>query len=155
MELTNNLQKAIENLTFSDIFINSISCDHLTSDPGLSNFDNLAIKLKHQVSKSTVLQDNYHNDRAIRIFIDVGAIWVDKESEEVFSKVEATYVLQYELKAPLETDCIDEFALKNASYHVWPYWREFLSSTCDRMNLPKFILPARQLKHHSVKQGES
>ena len=41
MELTSNLQKAIENLTFSDIFINSISCDHLTSDPGLSNFDNL------------------------------------------------------------------------------------------------------------------
>jgi hypothetical protein len=155
MEITSNLQRAIENLNFSDIFIHNISCAHLSSDPGLSNFDSLTIKLKHQVSKSTVLQDNHHNDRAIRIFIDLGAIWVDKESKEVFSKIEVTYVLQYDLKSPLEKDCIDEFALKNASYHVWPYWREFLSSTCDRMNLPKLILPAKQLKHHSVKNEES
>ena len=153
MKINDNLQKAIDNLIFSDIFLSSISCEHIESDPGLINFDTLTIKLKHQVAKSTIVQDASHVDRAIRIFIDLGVIWVDDNNHEnIFSKIEVTYILQYDLKNSLDKDCIDEFALKNASYHVWPYWREFLSSTCDRMNLPKILLPARQLKHHSSKK---
>ena len=61
------------------------------------------------------------------------------------------YVLEYSLKKDLPQECIDEFALKNSTIHVWPYWREYLSSICERLNLPKLMLPTMQLTHHSRK----
>ena len=41
-------------------------------------------------------------------------------------------------------DALEHFALRNASFHVWPYWREYLANQCRRMNLPPVMLPMRQ-----------
>lgn len=30
---------------------------------------------------------------------------------------------------------LEAFAANNVGYHVWPYWREFLQSSCARMNI--------------------
>jgi hypothetical protein len=33
--------------------------------------------------------------------------------------------------------------LHNASFHLWPFWREYVVSQCNRMNLPKISIPMR------------
>ena len=36
---------------------------------------------------------------------------------------------------------LQEFARYNVPLHVWPYWREWLQSTCVRIGLPAIQLP--------------
>ena len=62
---------------------------------------------------------------------------------KVKALIEVTYVAKYRVNegAELEQEAIDEFATKNAIYHVWPYWREYLSTTLARAHLPPFTLP--------------
>src|SRR5690606_962287 len=58
--------------------------------------------------------------------------------------IEGTMAAYYDIhdKAIIEdTVAIEDFALKNAVFHVWPYWREFASSSLQRLNLKKITLP--------------
>jgi hypothetical protein len=43
-----------------------------------------------------------------------------------------------------------QFALRNASYHIWPCWREYLVGQCLRMNLPKLVFPAVQFARNQT-----
>jgi hypothetical protein len=56
------------------------------------------------------------------------------------------------MSAKLKKDCLNEFALRNASYHVWPYWRELLMSQCARMHLPRLVMPTMQVAQNGVEQ---
>lgn len=68
----------------------------------------------------------------------------EKEEENIKAVIEATFLAEYLIEGEPGQKALDAFALKNASYHVWPYWREFLMSQSMRMNLPKVALPAVQ-----------
>ena len=41
-------------------------------------------------------------------------------------------------------EALEQFVLHNASFHIWPYWREYLASQCLRMNLAPITAPMRQ-----------
>ena len=105
----------------------------------------------HAVKQATVaaLDDE---SQLLRVFVRLGVRWVDPEEENealsVKAVIEAEFIAEYQMTATLEQACIDEFCLKNASYHVWPYWRELLSNQCARMHLPRLMLPAVQLAHN-------
>jgi hypothetical protein len=45
----------------------------------------------------------------------------------------------------LGNDEVDNFVYWNVVFNAWPYWREYLSSTVNRANLPKFIVPVMKL----------
>ncbi|VVP82077.1 hypothetical protein PS906_03233 [Pseudomonas fluorescens] len=63
---------------------------------------------------------------------------------EVLAQVEATMEADYniaDLSIVEDQEALDAFALKNVSYHVWPYWREYVTSQLMRMNMPKLVLP--------------
>jgi hypothetical protein len=71
----------------------------------------------------------------------------DRESVDpgsVRALVTGMMVAEYDMVGKPSETALKAFALRNASYHVWPYWREFLASQCVRMNLPKVVLPAVQ-----------
>lgn len=42
---------------------------------------------------------------------------------------------------PLPDTDFEQFAHWNAMFNAWPYWREYLSSTINRANLPRFLVP--------------
>lgn len=44
-------------------------------------------------------------------------------------------------KTPIEATDLDEFALVNAPFNAWAYWREFVQTALSRMNLPAFAIP--------------
>jgi len=61
----------------------------------------------------------------------------DKFLVQIEAKFEAIYLSDKELKK----DCIQEFGDRNVQIHVWPYWREYVQSTCMRMGINPIPVP--------------
>lgn len=155
------LQKAIDCLRIRDVYLRS-SSSYLVDDfdPKYSPEANyLAVQFKHVVTRGEVLalKEEDADIRIFRVYIDLGARWVvlpestsengsDESDDEADVKavIEATFLAEYLMENEPGQNALDAFALKNASYHVWPYWREYLMNQCMRMNLPKIALPAVQ-----------
>jgi hypothetical protein len=96
-------------------------------------------------------EDDKSTINLFRVFIELGARWISPslESEkpddsQVKAYIEGVMVAEYLIESDPGPEALKQFALKNASYHVWPYWREYLTTQCLRMNLPKFVMPAVQ-----------
>ena len=152
------LQKAIDNLIVQDIYVrDQVASCYRDFDPKYSEeFDQLAIQYLHFVKQATVAELDDQR-KLLQVLVRLGARWIDpgEKNEELSVRVmiEAEFIAEYQMMTELEQSCIDEFALKNASYHIWPYWRELLNSQCARMHLPRLILPAVQLaqnRHQEV-----
>jgi len=165
------LQKAVDSLEIQDVYVRDLLANCAGEfDP---KYDDDVIQLDvqwmHLVRKSTVVEFD-GEDPLLRVFIRLGVRWVDSTDEDneqdngkddellVRASIEAEFIAEYRVTAELERACIEEFCLKNASYHIWPYWRELLSNQCSRMHLPRLILPAVQLadnRHQSAEALES
>lgn len=144
-----NLQKAIDSLVINDVYLKTAqsSCVGDFEPKYFSALDTLQIQQMHSVQESIVvtLDDNI---TLLRVLIRVGVRWIGPENTEdnpdIKAFIEADFIAEYVMKSELEQACIDEFSLKNASYHVWPYWREYLGSQCERLRLPRLMLPMVQ-----------
>ncbi|MFI3190688.1 preprotein translocase subunit SecB [Crenothrix sp. D3] len=151
--ITESLQKAIDTLRIHDVYLRSSISQCVNGfDPKYDqDIDKLITQTKHGVKQSHLAKVD-ENQWLVRVFIEVGIRLVDpeieQEDESVRAFIEAEFVAEYTVSEDLNQECINEYALKNASYHVWPYWREFLMSQCTRMYLPRLVLPAVQLAHN-------
>jgi hypothetical protein len=149
------LQKAIDCLRIRDVYLHSSNTSledgfEPKYDPDL---DKLEVQFKHIVTRSSVLeliQDN-RTINLFRVFVALGTRWIipceeknGDDDPEVKAHIEGVMVAEYLMQADPAPDALKQFALKNASFHIWPYWREYLSTQCLRMNLPKLIMPAVQ-----------
>ncbi|ETI61863.1 hypothetical protein [Marinomonas profundimaris] len=146
-KVSKKLQQAIETLKIQDVYLKSTQaqCED-DFDPKSTDLDELLVQQMHTVRKSEVLQVN-DAELLVRIYVRLGTRWLSpSESEESNIKafIEADFIAEYQMAELLEQDIVDEFALKNASFHVWPYWREFLSAQCERLRLPRVVLPTVQ-----------
>lgn len=153
------LQKAIDNLSIQDVYVRDqiASCVGDFDPKYAADIDQLTVQQMHLVEQSSVVELD-DKTRLLRVFVRLGARWVDpaEENEEfsIRAKIEAEFIAEYQMSDILEQACIDEFCLKNVSYHIWPYWRELLSNQCTRMHLPRLILPTIQLAHNRHQQTE-
>lgn len=99
---------------------------------------------------------NDEHRKVFRVFVDLGIRWVRPAEPEkgkvrdgdeaevdpsVLARIEATFIAEYVLVEDLTQDALNEFALHNAPWHVWPYWREYVASQCGRLNLTKVAMP--------------
>ncbi len=162
MTASPELQQAIDSLKIRDVYLRELDARCLGDfDPKYAaDLDKLLVQQMHLVRQSQIVELD-GEARLLRIFVRLGARWVDaKEPDEASSiraLVESEFIAEYEMDGALEEDAINEFSLQNASYHIWPYWRELLSSQCVRMNLPKVMLPMVQLAHnrHQEESGKA
>lgn len=114
----------------------------------------LSMQFMHKVTRSMLLEVKEAVDKqhVFRVNVVVGVRYLlpgdndeDKESEPL-AQIEATYAVDYRVQ---DTEllsnqvALDEFALHNVSYHLWPFWREFAMAQTQRMNLPPVALPMR------------
>lgn len=163
-------QKAIDNLQIKDVFLmtsfSEISADY---EPKYSSTpDKIGVQYKHIVDRSAIVSFSSEEEENViklfRVYIELGAKWAyasdeetendsssDSENKDSLARIEACFVAEYQLKNETPQEALEEFALKNASYHIWPYWREYLMSHAARMNLPKAVLPMVQF---SVGNGD-
>lgn len=159
--ISDNLQKAIDSLRIQDVYVRELvaSCVGDFDPKDASDMDKLAIQELHFVKESNVILVD-DETQLLRAFVRLGTRWVDpeedEENEEVFVRatIEAEFIAEYLITEKLEQPCIDEFCLNNASFHVWPYWRELLSSQCARMRLPQQTLSTFQLAQNREQQSE-
>lgn len=64
--------------------------------------------------------------------------------EEKFNEagqIESVFIAEYEVDGDVHQDGFEAYASMNSGVHIWPYWRELVSSTTQRLNLPKMTLP--------------
>ncbi|GIU97431.1 MAG: hypothetical protein KatS3mg013_1234 [Actinomycetota bacterium] len=59
----------------------------------------------------------------------------------------ARFRLLYSVKSEerLRRSDIEQFAHWNAVFNAWPYWREYLASTLNRAQLPRFVAPVMRV----------
>lgn len=147
--ISEELREAIDCLQIQDVYLRRCQA-HCADDfePKYDDAGGLSFQTRHFVKESSVVELN-HEKRLLRVFIEFGARWIDERGpegeEDVKALVEAQFVAEYSMSDPLEQASVDAFSLQNASYHVWPYWREWLNNQCARMHLPRVVLPAVQL----------
>lgn len=148
---SNSLKLAQEGLQFEDIFQKSVEANISNNfEPKYAlqeNEQEIGVQFKHAVLNSLILKIKSaaeQNKTIFRVNIAVGIRYI-KESDPV-AQIEAKYSVDYLLvdeKLLDNKEALNEFALKNASYHLWPFWREFAMSQAQRMNLPSVPLPLR------------
>ena len=143
------LQRAIENLVIQDVYQKTTRafCNEDFDPKSYSEMEQLHVQQMHVVLKSETVQIE-DDSELLRVSIRLGARWVipaeSEDEPDIKATIECDFIAEYQIKTGLEQECIDEFSLKNASYHVWPYWREYLSSQTERMRLPRVVLPTVQ-----------
>lgn len=153
------LQKAIGCLQIRDVYLRG---SESSLAPGFepkypAETESLSLQFKHLVTQSDqlLLQEDGEELRLFRVHVDLGTRWVapqpDDSEPEVRASIQASFTAEYLLTNDPGKEALDAFALKNASYHVWPFWREYLMSQCVRMHLPKIALPAVQLAQNQEK----
>lgn len=155
--ITKELKDAIDNLKIRDVYVKSLLAN--TADgfepKYYESFDSLNQQNKHLVSKSSIItvddtEDNTEN--IFKVHVEFGMRWseITEQSPEEEQKaiIEAEFVVEYTIMKELSADCLNQFALKNASFHLWPYWRELVSSQCERMQIPRIIMPTLQLANN-------
>lgn len=163
------LQRAQKGLRISDVYMRRSSLgvsdayEHRSTD-----IENLQSQFRHFVEKSEVLvaEDDGNGQRLFRVYLDLGFRWgagsvksgsvsgSEDDGFEELGRIEAKYVAEYELVEELSQECLDAFALVNASYHVWPYWREYVTSSCTRMNVPNLVMPTIQPAQNRLSETE-
>lgn len=166
--MSDPLQRAIEALTIEDVSIrSSIARLDEEYEPRFDpQADDLQVEIKQQVAGFQVIRiigEGMAERQVLRVLVGLGVRWrrsaddpdVEDEAEDDVAHdgssaagevalVEAVMVADYSMDPDPGEDALRQFAEQNASFHVWPYWREYVASQCRRMNLPRFMLPIRQ-----------
>tara|TARA_Y100000296_G_C5159562_1_gene251026 strand:+ start:156 stop:617 length:462 start_codon:yes stop_codon:yes gene_type:complete len=146
--LSSELQEAIENLHIQDVYFDKIDCEVLER-PTEADIENEKISFQTKYGlKSLEVGENGESNQVL-IHFEAGIRWIKgaedpSESETILAMVEAEFVAKYISLKELSEKGLTEFAEKNSGIHVWPYWREFVSSACERMRLPRIMLPTKQ-----------
>lgn len=137
-------------------------------DPKL-NSKRLAVQFMQQPLNANIVTftpENESQTRLLRVEVLTGVRFVevdqiDGSDDEVISapqddvephvkaELKATFIAEYALTCDdLSQDAINEFSKKNAGFHIWPYWREYLHTTCSRCNLPPVVVPMYQITNN-------
>jgi len=70
---------------------------------------------------------------------------------EIIGIFEARYLTKKQLKK----EELKAFSVDNVGYHVWPYWREYVQSTCARIGFsPAFEVPMYIISRKEEKSEE-
>jgi len=56
-------------------------------------------------------------------------------------EIKSEFVVQYESPCELSEEEVNQFGQQHVFYHVWPYWREVLQSSCARLNINPITIP--------------
>ncbi|MEQ1559891.1 MAG: preprotein translocase subunit SecB [Methyloglobulus sp.] len=151
--MNKDLQKAIDTLLINDVYLKKSIAECFNEfDPKFyPGIDELETRTKHIVKGHSVSEMD-DSTWLVRVFIELGVLLLDSNADPDINRkaiIEAEFVAEYHSREKPEESSVKEYALKNVSYHVWPYWREFLMNQSCRMHLPRFILPAVQFAQNN------
>ena len=163
------IQQVIDRLNIDDVaHIRSnywVTEDYLARPPEEMS---IRLQLRSQFNRCDVDTLPGPNDGVIyryRFLYDLGIRIMDnnigdnEEGEEgiiavVESRMYALYTEYHEGDREILTPSIlEEFGRKNALYHVWPYWREYVQAVLSRLRLPTITIPMFRLPKENWRQS--
>lgn len=114
-----------------------LNCDVKRTIDAL-NYDNLGADISFL---GQLLSEN-ENDFTAIVKLSVTGRPAD-DNEKVVVNISSEYILTYDLKDKkgLTTDDIKTFCGMNSPYNIWPFWREFVQSISNRMDIPVLVMP--------------
>ncbi|TDN64282.1 hypothetical protein [Scandinavium goeteborgense] len=106
-----------------------------------------------------VREDDPNNKKLFYSFLyDAGARLISPESadesndEDAILTIEACFEAIYVAKKELTEEELEAFGSNNVGYHVWPYWREYLQSTCSRIGVNPIRTPFYDMKKSDIRK---
>lgn len=150
------LNEAKAALMIHDIFMRESKVTmHPNFDPKLIQTAlSVQIKFGARSSHIVALQDEgneaiklfrVHFDAAVRLIApnQVNFAEAQVEAGAAVVEIDTTFVAEYVVKngVDISAEAQAEFAKNNVAFQVWPYWREYLQSTCGRISIQPFALP--------------
>lgn len=66
---------------------------------------------------------------------------IDLDDANPYLEFKATFIAIYRSTQELEQDEVRDFGERYVRFHVWPYWRELVQSSCARLQLPPLVVP--------------
>lgn len=148
------VQQAHKGLVIQDIFLHSAEIKAKDDFCPLADITPFEIQFKQFIKDSRKIssENTEHGHMNLIVFryvagfraIPVGLPDAEKESNTVVEVI-ATFSACYAMVEELPDEAITEFANYNVGFNVWPYWREYASSTAKRLGLPSFAIPLYRL----------
>lgn len=156
------LKIAQNGLRIADVALRQSRCELADRFEPKYEHPEMDAQFMQRTARSQVLEAKDSDDgehKLFQVFVDFGIRWVRhppkprgrkrtkngvelaKAEPEVLGMIEATFVAEYEMTKTIEKAALDEFALHNVPWNVWPYWREYVASQSMRLNLPKVAMP--------------
>ena len=97
--------------------------------------------------------------KIFRVYVSLGKRAVEELAEhteqagqkkaKIFFTVEATFRVDYLMKAKLTEEEIREFSQNNAVHNVWPFWREHVYEVARKAELPRLSVPLMRMSKKS------
>lgn len=150
-------QRTEEPLKFADAYLIGTKAVLLNNfDPKYArNLKSLQLQTMFFVDRSEFIMGNNEEDKLLRIIVRLGARWVDFHSSSPTDKtaiddmicalIEADFAVEYSLNENFDQKTIDAYALSLAQKDIWPFWKEFLTSQTNRMNLHEVDMPVMNI----------
>lgn len=170
---SNALEQAKKCLQIRDVWMNrSRAWIAEGFDPKYSRVKSVSAQFKHGVSRYTfseVTDKGKQEGRFLfRVYLDLGMRLTrmhpdqhpenktEQDAEDmVLAQIETVMVAEYLTDTDPGQEALEAFAAQNASYHAWPFWREYLVSQCERMRLPKVMIPTMMIPDDMGKKDSS
>ncbi|RME58747.1 hypothetical protein D6779_05805 [Candidatus Parcubacteria bacterium] len=156
------IQKAAKALAPVGIYLNSSEIRlHPDFHPRAEQKDlRVHYKARH-LSGFKFISDENEAGGLVIFFFEAGVRLVDDKADEesddfVQAEITAIFSSEYMLrdKEAFDEEAMAEFLAHNVRHHVWPYWREYVQSTCGRMGLPIIPVPHQFYGASKKESGE-
>lgn len=156
--LSEHLKKAQELLIISEVHLCELKCK-LSAEENFITINRLrksniaytqSYKSLIKLEKTQQIDENKENNKFYYLFrYAVGIRLVKDEDLEnpPLMEIEAEFDACYTSIEELKNEEIEAFANNNVGYHVWPYWRELVQSTCSRMGVTPLHIPYYQMEN--------
>lgn len=109
------------------LMVTPMSLNHVEENSSKKNKDEF-VTFKHRYGVRVVVDD----------------VVAKSKEPKVVLEIEATYDAIYKVAdktIKLTENCLKSFGEKNVPFNVWPFWREHVYSTMQRMHLQAISLP--------------
>jgi hypothetical protein len=95
---------------------------------------------------ATVVEGGEGRDFRVRAVVD--AFVRSEDDGDAFLRVRGVFELDYRLAEGTRASkkALNLFAEANGVFNAWPYFREFVQSTTQRMGVPPIVLPLYRLR---------
>lgn len=140
-------EEAVQNLTFMEVILKSAVVEN---NLNVNGHHELPLEMTFQTygdvtgfGETTLSpKEEGNEDEYEYIYItSLGQRLVKKEDNDeliVLAEVKAEFVAVYSAERKLDQECLEAFGEKNVMFNVWPFWREYVHSQCQRMGIKPF-----------------